>query len=115
MYSWDTIEGGPCVLRPVTDKAPDGPDPYHFTFYCVEGYDQDWKPILKTYGTCSDAWADENNIIHGAKYDGPWPEEYIIGGYNATDSMTHWKLQPGMLLAGTTSLPSPGRLGHTGT
>ena len=88
MYSWDTIEGGPCVLRPVTDKAPDGPDPYHFTFHCVEGYDQDWKPILKTDRMCSAAWADENNIIHGAKYEGPWSEDYIIGGFNASLPMT---------------------------
>ena len=47
MMMWDTPEGGPCVLRPSGSNAADSPDPSHATEECVEGYDEDWRPILR--------------------------------------------------------------------
>ena len=50
-------------------------------FACVTGYDEDWKPILKSNHNCKDAWVDENNVVHGARYmkslevcEGPYSE-----------------------------------------
>ena len=86
MYSWDTIEGGPCVLRPVQGRAADGPDPEHFTQDCVNGYELDEnnniQPI-KTTGKCSNTWFDEDMIIHGAPYKDPYDE--VVGPYNSSD------------------------------
>merc|ERR1712241_220587 len=87
---WNTKEGGPCLLRPSGANAADSPDPDHETWNCVTGYDQDWRPILKTESApwiCKNAWADENNIIHGGKYKRAKDE--CVGPYNTTvDTMT---------------------------
>ena len=48
MYSWNTPEGGPCLLRPSKSRSADSPDPTHETQDCVTGYNEDWSPILKT-------------------------------------------------------------------
>ena len=95
----------------MTGKATDGPDPYHFTYHCVEGYDQDWKPILKTDRMCSAAWADENNIIHGAKYDGPWTEDPIIGGFNASEPMTPLEIATRHAVGWNNQFASPWEVG----
>ena len=85
MYSWDTIEGGPCVLRPVQGRQPDGPDPEHNTKNCVTGYELDENNIVQPIkkDSCSDAWFDEDTIIHGAPYTAPFDE--VVGPYNSSD------------------------------
>ena len=84
MYAWDTIEGGPCVLRPSGDTASDSPNPDKLAYKkcfdrqlsrdkCVP--DEDYSKY------CKDAWCDENMVEHGAKLEGadspvvgPWSE-----------------------------------------
>ena len=86
MYSWDTIEGGPCVLRPVQGRQADGPDPEHYTENCVTGYALDENNIIQpiTTDSCSEAWFDEDTIIHGAPYQDPYDE--VVGPFNSSDS-----------------------------
>ena len=84
MYLWNTPEGGPCVLRPSGSRASDSPDPEHETQDCVEGYDEDWTPIIsRSTSGCKNAWADENNVIHGATYRSPLGE--CVGPFSAVD------------------------------
>ena len=47
MMMWDTTEGGPCLLRPSGSRAADSPDPSGQTKGCVEGYDENRRPILR--------------------------------------------------------------------
>ena len=47
MMMWNTTEGGPCLLRPSGSRAADSPDPTHYTYDCVEGYDEHWQPRLR--------------------------------------------------------------------
>ena len=84
MMMWNTPEGGPCVLRPSGSQAADSPDPEHHTVDCVSGYTEDRRPVISTETKgCEGAWADENNIIHGAAYEPPLDE--VVGPYSAVD------------------------------
>ena len=91
MMMWDTPEGGPCVLRPSGSRAADSPDPEHATENCVEGYDEDWRPVLSTTSKCAGAWADEDNIIHGAAYKGP--HDACVGPWSSVDPADSKELQ----------------------
>ena len=84
MMMWDTPEGGPCLLRPTPSDAADSPDTEHLPEECVEGYDEDWRPIIST-GTsgCENAWADDDNVIHGAAYTDP--QDLCVGPYSVVD------------------------------
>ena len=83
MYSWDTVEGGPCLLRPTSLMAPDGPDTEHYSLNCVEGYDRDWRPVMKSTKHCEPVWADEDSILHDSKYQEPYDD--VEGPYNSSD------------------------------
>ena len=84
MMMWDTPEGGPCLLRPTPSMAADSPDTEHLPTECVEGYDEDWRPIISTTTKgCENAWADEDNVIHGATYVSPLAE--CPGPYSSVD------------------------------
>ena len=84
MMMWNTSEGGPCLIRPSGSDSADSPDTEHRTEECVDGYNKDWTPIISTSTDgCENAWADENNAIHGAAYKSPRAE--CVGPFSAVD------------------------------
>ena len=83
MYLWGTPEGGPCVLRPTPSRAADSPGTELLTNECVAGYEEDWRPIISTKSYCQNAWADEDNVIHGAGQASPLAE--CLGPFSAVD------------------------------
>jgi len=74
MYLWNTTEGGPCFMRPTHSNAFDAPSKDFHTVECVDSVDGNSKPVMRNTKQCADAWADENNIIHGAPYGNVLPE-----------------------------------------
>ena len=73
MYAWDTIEGGPCVLRPSGDTASDSPNPDKLAYKkCFNRQLSRDKCVLDDEDSkyCKNAWCDENMVEYGAKLEG---------------------------------------------
>ena len=81
MYLWKN--SGPCFLRPSGSTAYDSPDSEHATKNCVSKIDTNGKPIISNVGSCKDAWADDNNVIHGAAVGGRMDE--VTGPFTEVD------------------------------
>merc|ERR1719468_814099 len=86
MYAWDTVEGGPCVLRPSGATAADSPNPDKITYgKCVKEVDSNGHCVLNTDDSlCKNVWCDENNVEHDAGLSGASPE--IVGPW--TEGLT---------------------------
>jgi len=82
MYVWNTTEGGPCFLRPTGSSPFDSPGKDFNTDNCVANVDANKKPVISTSKKCSGAWADDDNIIHGAPYK---HDSEIIGPFSSVD------------------------------
>ena len=81
MYLWKN--SGPCFLRPTGSTAYDSPDSEHATENCVSKVDTNGKPIISEFGSCKNAWADDNNVIHGAAVGGRMDE--VTGPFTEVD------------------------------
>ena len=49
---------------------------------CVANVDENKKPVISTSNKCSGAWADDDNVIHGAPYK---HDSEIIGPFSSVD------------------------------
>ena len=69
MYGWNTIEGGPCVLRPTGARSSDSHNPdkmaYKKCFLKKSSRDK-CVPDPSQSKYCGNAWCDENMVEHGA-------------------------------------------------
>lgn len=84
MYGWDTIEGGPCVLRPTGATSSDSPNPDKMAYKkCFKRQSSRDKcvPDPAFASSCGNAWCDKNMVEHGADLAGalnpvvgPWRE-----------------------------------------
>ena len=61
-------------MRPTHSNAFDAPSKDFHTVECVDTVDENSKPVMLNIKPCADAWADEDNIIHGAPYGNVLPE-----------------------------------------
>lgn len=81
-YTWNTPEGGPCFLRPVTGGKWDAPNKEMNTEKCVERLNEDNSVKMVDYHPeCKNAKLDENRAVIGAEasydsvgFEGPWKE-----------------------------------------
>ena len=83
MMMWNTTEGGPCLLRPSGSRAADSPDPTHYTYDCVEGYDEHWQPRLRQSSA-----AHRSERSTGVVKD--WHKDTVIGGAGTERIYYRW-------------------------
>ena len=58
----------------------------------MAGYGEDWTPLItKETAGCEGAWADQQNIIHGASYQDPLEE--CPGPFSSVDPSDQKALQ----------------------
>ena len=84
MYQYNTTEGGPCVMRPISDNAYEAPNKHKLTHpKCIKYIDKNGDCIPDSkFRKCKDAWCDDNKVVYdgGKQYIysetvGPWSED----------------------------------------